>query len=176
MELKEILAISKLPGLYKMVATRSNGIIVSPLGEDAKKFVSSRQHMFTPLENITIYTNTDSIELVKIFETIKKDNGKTAIPDNKAKDADFRAYFTSMVPDHDQEKVYVNDIKKVVKWYALLDANGLITLDAPKTEETKKEKAPKETKAKTKETQTAKNVSAPKKSTGAKAQPTRQKK
>ncbi|MCD8529257.1 MAG: DUF5606 domain-containing protein [Chitinophagales bacterium] len=104
MELKEILAISKLPGLYKMVATRSNGLIVSPLGEDSRKFVSSRQHMFTPLENITIYTQTDSIELLKIFETIKKDNGKTALPDNKAKDADFRAYFTTIVPDHDQRK------------------------------------------------------------------------
>ena len=123
MELKEVLAISKLPGLYQIVASRDNGLIVTPLGEDKRKFVASRQHMFTPLENITVYTNTDSIELSEIFKKMKE--GKVEMPDPKKDDKTIRKYFTELMPDHDQQRVYVSDIKKMMKWFVALDAVGV---------------------------------------------------
>jgi hypothetical protein len=137
MELKEILAISKLPGLYQIVASRDNGLIVTPLGEERRKFVASRQHMFTPLENITVYTNTDSIELSEIFKLMKA--GKVVMPDPKLDDKSLRAYFSSLVPEHDQERVYISDIKKMMKWYVALDVAGIF-------EEKKEEKVKKESK------------------------------
>lgn len=157
MELKEILAISKLPGLYQIVTSRDNGLIVTPLGEEKRKFVASRQHMFTPLENITIYTNTDSIELVKVFELIKTTEKTKALPDAKADDKTLRAYFTDLVPDHDQQRVYVSDIKKMIKWYLALDAQGIIKLEKEEKKETKKA----ETKAK-EPAKTAAKAKAPK--------------
>jgi len=140
MELKEILAISKLPGLYRIVTSRDNGLIVTPLGEDKKKFVASRQHMFTPLENITIYTNVDSIELSKVFELMKTNIETIALPNPKADDKTLRAYFNSIVPDHDQQRVYVTDIKKMIKWFKALDAEGVITLEKKEEKATKSEK------------------------------------
>ncbi len=141
MELKEILAISKLPGLYQIVTSRDNGLIVTPLGEEKRKFVASRQHIFTPLENITVYTNSDSVELSGVFQTIK--TGKVVLPDPKSDDKKLRAYFTEILPDHDQERVYVSDIKKMVKWFLALDAQGLFEEKKPDKEEPKKEsKAP----------------------------------
>lgn len=139
MELKEILAISKLPGLFQIVASRDNGLIVSPLGEDKRKFVASRQHMFTPLENITVYTNTDSIELTKIFESIKLNLEKHPIPDLKAADKVLRSYFAEIVPEHDKQRVYISDIKKMLKWYLALDANGLLSIDKEGEKADKKE-------------------------------------
>lgn len=147
MELKEILAISKLPGLYQIVTSRDNGLIVTPLGEEKRKFVASRQHMFTPLENITVYTNTDSVELSEIFKTMK--TGKVALPDPKTEDKKLRAYFTEIVPEHDQERVYVSDIKKMVKWFVALDAQGVF--DEKKEEKAVKEDSKKVAKKATKE-------------------------
>lgn len=137
MELKEILAISKLPGLYQIVASRDNGLIVTPLGEQKRKFVASRQHMFTPLENITVYTNTDSVELSGIFKSMKA--GKLAMPDPKSEDKTLRAYFTELVPDHDQERVYVSDIRKMLKWFTALNAAGVFEEKKAAKEDSKKE-------------------------------------
>lgn len=150
MELKEILSISKLPGLFQIKASRDNGLIVTPLGENKSKFVSSRQHMFTPLENITIYTEDSNIELKDVFQSMKA--SKQACPDNKATDGDFRAYFTDVVPNHDQQRVYISDIKKIVKWYTQLDAHNLFA-EEEKPEKKSGTKQKKESKAtgKTKE-------------------------
>jgi hypothetical protein len=142
MELKKILAISKLPGLYQVVTSRDNGLIVTPLGGEKRKFVASRQHMFTPLENITVYTNTDSVELAEIFKTMK--TGKVALPDPKVEDKKLRAYFTEIIPDHNQEKVYISDIKKMIKWFVALDEQGLF--DVREAEKEIKDEAKKESK------------------------------
>ena len=140
MKLTDILAISGKPGLYQISANRDNGLIANALGSDAKSFYSSRTHMFTPLENITIYTETDTIELLEVFKRMKAD--EKAIVSANANNDDLRTYFTKLVPDHDQEKVYVSDIKKIVKWYETLNKFGFL-----KEEKVKEEKESKEAKA-----------------------------
>lgn len=128
MKLTDILAISGKPGLYKISANRDNGLIASLLGSDKNNFYASRTHMFTPLENITIYTETDTIELVEVFKRIKADEkAKVA---SKAKNDEIRAYFTKLVPDHDQEKVYISDVKKILKWYDTLNEFGYLEASA----------------------------------------------
>lgn len=138
MELKEILSVSKLPGLFKIIATRDNGLIVSPLGEDKKKFVSSRQHMFTPLENITIYTTTSSVELSEVLKEMKNKISEFPLPTKNDSSKKFREYFSSILPDHDQQKVYDNDIKKIVKWYEALDKEGILNYIEKEKEENSK--------------------------------------
>lgn len=146
MELKEILAISKLPGLYQIVTSRDNGLIVTALGEEKRKFVASRQHMFTPLENITVYTNTGSTELAQIFKAMK--SAKKAGPDPKAADKEIRNYFTEIVPEHDQQRVYISDIRKIMKWFIALDAVGMFKEEKKAKESKAKKDAPKKEKAK----------------------------
>lgn len=149
MKLTDILAISGKPGLYKISSNRDNGLIASQLGSEKKNFYSSRQHMFTPLENITVYTETDTIELLEIFKKIKLD--EKGMVDLKSKNEDIRAYFTKLVPDHDQEKVYISDIKKILKWYVTLNEFGFLNAEAieeaqdgkSKTKKTTKKVAPK---------------------------------
>lgn len=147
MNLKEVLSIGGMSGLYKIVANRDNGLIVTAIGDDKKKFVSSRQHMFTPLENITIYTEEDSEELVNVLKLMKEKISEVPLVKASASSKELREYFTKVLPNHDQDKVYTSDIKKLLKWYEALDKEGLLVFEEPK------EKKPAKKKASTKKTE-----------------------
>lgn len=129
MDLKEIMSVSGMPGLYKVMANRTDGLIVEGLHDKARKFVSSRQHMFTPLENITLYTTDDSVDLKMVLSNMKKNEGEHPVPDiKKTDDNTLRNYMKTIVPNYDEEKVYASDIKKLIKWYDLLNANQLVSV------------------------------------------------
>lgn len=112
-----------------MESQRDNGLIVRPLEGGKTRFVSSRKHLFTPLENITIYTLDDSIPLKEVFEEMKKKSAEWPLPEPKSDGAVLHEYMKAVIPDYDDERVYTSDIRKIVKWYIQLDARGLVVLD-----------------------------------------------
>lgn len=135
MEFKEIVAVSKLPGLYHMHKQRADGLILKSLSDDKVFFAASRAHNFTPLDNITIYTDNDPIELIDVMLAIKEK--KQTLPSAKAEASELKDFFAKIVPNYDKERVYNSDIQKIVKWYALLDGKNLIQKPAEaKAEET----------------------------------------
>jgi hypothetical protein len=139
MDLKDIVAITGMGGLFRLETQRNNGIIVSPLPEGAKKFVSARQHLFTPLENITIFTEDEGMELKEVFIRMKAKAGEIALPDVKASNDDLHAYFAEVVPEYDADRVYASDIKKMVRWFEILDNLGMVTAEEESAEEPAKE-------------------------------------
>ena len=132
MELSKILSISGLGGLFHLESQRDNGLIVRPLEGGKTRFVSSRKHLFTPLENITIYTLDDSIALKEVFEEMKKKSAELSLPEPKSDGAVLHEYMTAVIPDDDDERVYTSDIRKIVKWYIQLDEQGLVTVKEEK--------------------------------------------
>jgi len=48
---------------------------------------------------------------------------------HKSSAKELTAFFVSVLPDYDSDRVYVSDIKKMVQWYNLLQSKGLIDLD-----------------------------------------------
>ena len=134
MTISELLVVTGISGLHLMEGKRENGLIIRGLSGDKKRFASSRKHMFTPLDNITIYTDEDGLPIVDVFRRIR--DSSTAIPsggDGKA----LRDYFTEIVPEHDAERVYSSDIKKVLLWFnQLKDADLLHLLDSDQEEAT----------------------------------------
>lgn len=140
MNLKEIVAVSGLSGLYKVQANRPDGLIVQGFEEEKSKFLSSRKHVFTPLEGITVYTLTDNKELEEIFLKMKE---AAAAPDpKKVSSQELKDYFKTVLPDYDEDRVYVSDIKKLIKWFAILDKHNMVK--ASKKEEEKEEEDSKE--------------------------------
>lgn len=140
MDLKNIVSVSGLGGLYKTDTQRENGLIVEPLEGGKKKFVSARKHMFTPLENITIYTLEDSMPIKEVFERMKKKEAENAPVDPKKSDDEaLHAYMASAVPEYDPERVYASDIKKMIKWYQALDELGLVTVEEESSESDEEE-------------------------------------
>lgn len=129
MNLKEIVSISGLGGLHRIVSQRGDGLIVHSFDDGKSRFVPNRTHIFTPLEGITLYTHSDNVELTKVLAEMKKQQATNPPVDAKASNEQHKEYLRSIVADFDEEKVYVSDIKKLIKWYHILEAQGLLVED-----------------------------------------------
>lgn len=131
MEYREIVAVTGLSGLYQLMATKSDGAIVKNLADKTTKFISARLHNVTPLESIEVYTTGDNVRLHNVFEKMKDTAATTPIIDHKKADNNaIKAYFKSIFPEFDEERVYVSDMKKMLKWYEILNANNLLNFEA----------------------------------------------
>ncbi|MCU7552393.1 DUF5606 domain-containing protein [Chitinophagaceae bacterium LB-8] len=133
MEYKRIVAVTGLPGLYEILSSKSDGAIVRSLEEGSTKFVSSRVHNLSHLESIEVYTTRDNVNLAEVFQAMK--GSAEALPnvkDNKL----LKGYFEKVYPELDFERVYASDMKKMVKWFEVLQKNNVdFTLVAEEGEE-----------------------------------------
>jgi len=130
MKLDNLIAVSGLPGLYRMAANRSNGLIVEDLDSGKKRFASSRKHQFTPLGSIAIFTDDgDSIPLAKVFQRMLDQMEDNPPVEPSVKSAELFEYFTDILPNFDRDKVYPGDVKKVIKWFNVLKAADLLVAD-----------------------------------------------
>lgn len=125
MDFKKTVAISSMPGLYQVIKAHANGALVRMLGEERIQLVSSRYN-FSLLEAISIYTqDVDSIGLSQVFLNMEElENNGTTPPVGKATDKELASYFASVLPNYDRSRVYMSDVKKVIKWYQILKANN----------------------------------------------------
>jgi len=127
--LEGILAISGQPGLYKLISQAKNNVIVESL-ETGKRMPVYTATKVSALEDIAIYTHSEEVPLAEVFTNIAKKEACGACPlDKKTTNNDLKKYFSEILPEYDQERVYVSDIKKVFSWYNLLHKNELITLE-----------------------------------------------
>lgn len=125
MQFKDFVAVSGLPGLYKLSVSRNNGLIVEDVDTGKSKFLSIRKYQFTPLETVAIYTEDDAMELKDVFAKMKELEASMPLPETSASKADFFDYFAEVLPDYDRDRVMISDVKKVVKWYKFLKDHGI---------------------------------------------------
>ena len=136
MNLEELIHVSGLPGLYKMGGSRSNGLIVEDIDTGKSRFVSMRKHQFTPLGTVAIYTNSDAVELQKVFQSMKEKEDDNPVPDPKGNASELFSYFSIILPDYDRDQVMISDVKKVIKWYLFLEKRALLSLQSEETQNT----------------------------------------
>jgi len=118
------------------LTTKSDGAIVRSVADKSTKFISARQHNVTPLESIEVYTTGDNVRLQQVFQKMQEHEAKIPLIDAKGADNnDIKKYFKSIFPEFDEERVYVSDMKKMLKWYELLKANDLLHFEEEATEE-----------------------------------------
>ena len=122
MEYSKLISISGLNGLFELVGSKTDGAIVTSLDDKTTKFVSSRVHNFSHLESIEVYTVRDNVNLVDVFQAME--SSKEALPSDKDAAA-VKAYFQKVYPDMDFARVYASDMKKMVKWFAILKSNNI---------------------------------------------------
>ena len=160
MDYSKIIAVSGLPGLHELISSKNDGAIVRSLDDKSTKFVSSRIHNFSHLESIEIYTVRDNVNLVDILQAMQK--SKASLPDTKD-NAAIKKYFEGAYPDLDFERVYASDMKKIIKWFEILQKNNVeIKLSEPVAEEAPVEEADEKAPAAAKEKPAAKTVKAAK--------------
>jgi hypothetical protein len=120
MNLRGIVSLSGRPGLFKALAQNRSGFILESLDEAKNKVVTNATSKLATLDDITVFGEDDDITLISIFEKMKESAESNPVPDAKADGKILRTYFTSIVPNHDPERVYTSDIKKIITWYNIL--------------------------------------------------------
>ncbi|MDE6857525.1 MAG: DUF5606 domain-containing protein [Alistipes sp.] len=134
MELKEILAISGQPGLYKYVAQSARGVIVESLVDGKRSNAASASRMMSALSEISIFTAGADVPLAQVFTNISAHTGgKEAISHKEPAEA-LKAYFAEVLPEYDRERVHVSDMKKVFSWYNILVKAGMTEFTLPDEE------------------------------------------
>ncbi len=130
MNLEKVLAISGKPGLYALKVQTRTGFVAESL-LDGKKITVGLRSNVSLLSEISMYTNTEEKPLADVMRNIAvKENEGPAISHKEDNDK-LVAYFTEILPDYDQDRVYASDIKKVLNWYNILQAKGLVSKETP---------------------------------------------
>ena len=134
MNLQNLLSVSGKPGLYRMIANKKSGLVVEGLLTRKREFASSRQHRFTPLESIAIYTDDgDSVPVREVLAKMVEQYEDNPPPEGQASAEAYREYLRDVLPNHDEERVYTSDIKKLCKWFAILKESGKLDEEEPET-------------------------------------------
>lgn len=123
MDYNKLVSVTGLPGLFELLSSKSDGAVVRSLEDNSTKFVSTRLHNFSNLESIEVYTVKDNVSLAELFEAMKK--SKEKLPDAKSDNKALKKYFEKVYPELDFERVYASDMKKMIKWYGIIEENKI---------------------------------------------------
>jgi DNA repair ATPase RecN len=123
MDYNKIVSVSGLSGLFELLSSKSDGAVVRSIEDNSTRFVSTRQHNFSHLESIEVFTKKDNTSLAEIFEAMKESEEK--LPEAKADNKVLKSYFEKVYPDMDFERVYTSDMKKMIKWYDIINKNKI---------------------------------------------------
>ncbi len=170
MELKDVVSVSGLPGIHKILGQNKNGLILESLA-DGKKFSTNLRQKVSILSDISIYEEEGEVKLLEVLKNIKShEEAGNAIPVAKIDNDAARDFLGSVLPKFDRERVYPSDINKLISWYHLLkdtldfDAVDEEVVEGGDVKTAKSEEKPKKITA-AKNTKQAKTVS------GAKSKP-----
>jgi len=122
MSYNKMVSVTGLGGLYELVSSKADGGIVRSLEDKTTKFVSNRVHNFSHLESIEVYTTGENVNLVEVFTAMQE--SKEPLPDTSDAKS-IKAYFEKVFPTMDQERVYGSDMKKMIRWYDILNKAGI---------------------------------------------------
>src|SRR6266498_2516829 len=142
MEYSKLISVTGMGGLFELVASKSDGAIVRSLEDKSTKFISTRQHSFSHIESIEVYTVRENVNLVDVLKAMEASS--EPLPSEKDAAA-IKKYFEKVYPDMDFERVYTSDMKKMVKWFSTLKKNNVeIKLREEEEAERDEDKAMKE--------------------------------
>lgn len=130
MNLRGIVSVSGKPGLFKLIGQNKAGFVLESLdAQKIKTVVSLSTTKMASLEDITIFGEEDDIRLPDVLEKMKT---AEEIPDLKqSKGDDLRVFFRTVAPQHDEDRVYTSDIKKIISWFTILKELPLFNEEAP---------------------------------------------
>ena len=136
-DLKEIAAISGMPGLYRLISPTRTGVIIEALDERGTRSIASARNKVSLLQEISIYTEDydKTVPLAEVFDLIHQQHGTELDLTGKSDDRDLAAFMAGVLPDYDRERVYMSDIKKLVNWYRVV-SQQLPYQEAAEEEET----------------------------------------
>jgi dephospho-CoA kinase len=116
-----------------MVSRGRSTIIVETLDEQKKRFAVGLHDKITSLNDVSMYTDGDDTPLLTVFNNIKtmQDGKPVDLDPKKASKEQLEDFMAKALPDYDRDRVYQNDIRKLITWYNILVTNGITDFDLP---------------------------------------------
>jgi hypothetical protein len=132
MDLSKIIAVSGRPGLYKINTQTRAGVVATSL-IDGKRITANASVQISVLGEIQVYCIGKETPLLDVFVKILAfESGNPSSISPKSSSVELEAYFFKILDNYDEERVYPNDIKKILQWYNLLLSKKMITLTKSK--------------------------------------------
>ena len=131
--LQRVLAISGKPGLYLLISRGSRSLIVETLDAQKKRMPAFATDKVISLADIAMYTDAEEVPLRQVFKTIydREKGQKVSLDTKKATREELTAFMENALPNYDRERVYPNDMKKLIQWYNILIENGITDFEQP---------------------------------------------
>ena len=139
MKLEGIINVSGKPGLFKIISRSNNTVIIESL-TDQKRTAIYSHNQANLLDEIGIYTYNNTVPISDIFTEIAKKTSCGPSINHKSSKDELMNYFRDILPEYDEDRVYISDIKKVIQWYNIMQSVNLIKSSNKETKKkTKKE-------------------------------------
>jgi len=122
MEYKDIASVSGKSGLFKVLSPARSGVILESLNEEKKRMVAGIHQKVSVLDEISVFVhnNEGSVPLKNVLHKIYVEFEDDPGVDSASSSEEFKAFFKYILPDYDENRVYVSDMKKIVGWYNIL--------------------------------------------------------
>jgi len=122
MKLSDIASISGKGGLFKVVAPAKTSLILESLDTAKTKMVATTNHRVSLLNEISIYTTTKdgTVSLEEVLKKMHKEYAGDLGVDGDSDPTELKSFLKSILSEYDEERVYVSDIKKLVRWYTII--------------------------------------------------------
>jgi hypothetical protein len=135
MELNKIATVAGKGQLFRIIGSTKSGPILESLDDQKIKMVATAQHRLSVLSEISIYTTTKE-GTAPLHEVLKKVHAQYQGSPGVDANADgelLKSFLKTVLPDYDAARVYVSDIRKMVRWYGQLlrHAPALLQSDSP---------------------------------------------
>lgn len=127
--LKNIMAISGRQGLFNLITQTRTGILVESLN-DKKRFTISAQQQVHALDEIAMYCHDGEKPLRELYENMEDALSGEKSVSHKAKNDEIIETFGEYVPNYDQDRVYISDMKKFFNWYNMLCEYGFFIINS----------------------------------------------
>lgn len=126
-DVKSFVAVPGMSGVQKLIAVRSNGLIVENFDTKDRKFIQTRGNDFSPFETISVYIDGgETVPLAQVFTAMRDQLADNPLPSEKDASPVLRNYLISILPEHDRDRVHISDIKKMIKWFSFLSSRDLL--------------------------------------------------
>ena len=121
MTLNQIFAITGKSGLYKVVSAQKSPFIVEDLVTKKRIPLFARDQVVS-LGDISMYTTIGDTPLSDVLDSIYRLYAGQTLPLNEitASAETLSEFMRKALPDYDENRVHIGDMKKLAKWYNIL--------------------------------------------------------
>lgn len=126
-----------------MLKPTRTGMVIESLDDQPKKMVIGANQRVSVLKEVSIYTTSaeGAEPLEDVFYKIHEEFGDDPGVDTSDGE-ELKAFLKHIVPDYDESRVYVSDMKKLVNWYHILLKHAPEVLTPENSSAEKKEETP----------------------------------